>query len=153
MNIEKIILDELEENAKYGEDEYGRETDVIAIKYFDEVAKSISAKIEDEFTSSEDVPEIKTLDRKKVKEIIVDIDNEEDFDYAVDKICELAIPTQVADSIGKQIEAGALAGDIEDLVLSQKEVVDNLEVMIYERDKKIKELEIENDKLKTELEK
>jgi len=77
----------------------------------------------------------------------------EQINLIVDKICELAIPTQLADSIGKQIEAGVLAGDIEDLVLSQKEVVDNLEVMIYERDKKIKELEIENDKLKTELEK
>ena len=66
--------------------------DVVAEKDFEKVAKSIAAKIEDEFTSSEDVPEIKTLDRKKVKEIIVDIDNEEDFDYAVDKICELAIP-------------------------------------------------------------
>jgi len=79
MNIEKIVFDELEENAVFGEDEDGREADVVAEKDFEKVAKSIASKI-------------KTLDRKKVKEIIVNIDNEEDFDYAIDKICELAIP-------------------------------------------------------------
>ena len=92
MKIDKIILDELK---KYPYIRSGFDKPAL-----EDIALSIAIKLENEFASREDVPEIKRLNKKEVLKILrigsIYMYNLAmgDLEKMADKICKLAISEQ-----------------------------------------------------------